>query len=137
MRLLSCFLIFIAIAPFAHADEIWECRAHDSVHLQWIAKSDYQRVALTKALNACKKQSAYPNQCKIEKEDCELFVNGFTTRPMWQCTALDQLSKVWRSSIYRQRDDAAIAAKSYCKHHSAIPDTCYINLLMCRNLNEG
>lgn len=136
MRVISI-LIFLAVTSYANADEQWECRAHDSVNLQWVAKGDYQRIAATDALNACKKQSAYPNACKAEKEDCQLFVNGITTRPMWQCKALDQLSKVWPSTIYKHRDDAAIAAKSYCRHHSAMPDTCYINLLMCRNLNEG
>ena len=132
-----CILVFLAIAPCVSADEQWECRSHDSVNLQWLAKSDYQRVATTVALDACKKKSAFPSACKTEIEDCELFINGVTTRPMWRCTALDQLSKVWRSTIYKHRDDAAMAAKSYCHHHSGMPDTCYINLLMCHNLNEG
>ena len=130
-------LLLLAIAPCAYANEQWECSSHDSVSLQWVAKNDYQRVATTDAFDACKKQSAFPKTCKTEKDDCELFIDGVTTRPMWRCTALDQLSKVWRSKIYRHRDDAAMAAKSYCHHHSAMPDTCYINLLMCHNLNEG
>ncbi len=129
-------LVFLAVAPCVSANEQWICSSHDSVNLQWLAKSDYQRVATTDAFDACKKQSAFPNTCKIDKEDCELFVDGFTTRPMWRCAALDQLAKVWRSTIYRNRDDAAMAAKSYCNHHSGMPDTCYINLLMCQNLNE-
>lgn len=136
MRIMAI-LILITIATCVNADEQWECRSHDSVDLQWVAKGDYQRTASTDALDACKKQSAHPNDCKVEKDECELFINGVTTRPMWRCTALDQLSKPWRSTIYRQRDDAAMAAKSYCHHHSEMPDTCYINLLMCHNLNEG
>lgn len=130
-------VVFVMIAPCVSANEQWECRSHDSENLQWVAKNNYQRAATTDAFDACKKQSAYPNSCKTEKDNCELFVDGLTTRPMWQCTALDQLSKVWRSTIYRHRDEAAMAAKSNCHHHSGMPDTCYINLLMCQNLNEG
>lgn len=114
----------------------WECHAYDSTQKEWTAQGTYDRVAVNKAFSACKKQSTAPNTCQAPKETCEVFINGKTTRPMWRCASLDQLSKVWRSGIYSQRNDAALAAKAYCHQHSAMPDTCYINLLMCRNLNE-
>lgn len=130
-------LALLLIAPCVSANEQWECRAHDAINLQWTVKRAYQKMAVTDAMDACKKQSTVPQSCKIERDDCELFLDGFTTRPMWQCTALDQHSHVWRSTIYLRRDDAAMAAKRYCHRHSGMPDTCYINLLMCHNLNEG
>jgi len=118
------------------ASDYWECHVSDSADKQWLAQGSYQRIATNKAFEACKKQSEYPNTCKAANEACEAFVNGISTRPMWRCTALDQLSKVWRSAIYTHRDDAALGAKAYCHQHSGMPDSCYINLMMCKNLNE-
>ena len=102
-----------------------------------IVDSYYQLAAINKALDACKKQSQFPANCKVAKARCEAFVNGISTRPMWQCTALDQMAKVWPSKIYVHRDDAAIAAKAYCQQGSSFPDTCYINLMTCKNLNPN
>jgi len=134
----QCLFFFLALPLSTYADinNYWECYAQDAQKLEWVAQGNYERNALTEALDACKKQSSSPTSCQVSKETCELFVNGLTTRPMWRCTALDQLSKVWRSGIYRKRDEAAIAAKAHCKKHSAMSDSCYINLMMCKNLNE-
>ncbi len=134
----ACLFISITAAanPGIDTNNYWECRAHDSTDKEWIARGTYDRVTINDAFSACKKQSASPSTCHAPKEACEVFINGRTTRPMWRCTSLDQLSKVWRSGIYNQRNDAALAAKAHCHQHSAMPDTCYINLLMCKNLNE-
>ncbi len=58
-----------------------------------------------------------------------------STTPMWICTALDFTAEPWQSNLYPHRDDAALAAKDYCKQNSNVPDTCYINMVTCRNLN--
>lgn len=133
---LFCISITASATPSIDINNYWECRAYDSTDKEWVAQGTYDRVAINEAFSACKKQSSSPGTCQAPKEKCEVFINGRTTRPMWRCTSLDQLSKAWRSGIYSQRNDAALAAKAYCHQHSAMPDTCYINLLMCKNLNE-
>ena len=134
-------LILFPLTLFAHplagTADSWTCHAEDSTNKQWAGAGSFERVATNKAIEDCKKQSEFPATCKTSKESCEAFINGATTRPMWRCTALDQFSKVWRSAIYTHRDDAALGAKDYCKENSSMPDTCYINLMMCHNLNEG
>ena len=135
----SLVLLLSGLSTLAIADNTennWECRVQDSTQTQWVGKGTYERSATNKALAACKKESKSPETCKAAKENCEVFVNGKSTRPMWRCTALDQFAKVWRSSIYPHRDDAALGAKAYCQENSGMPDSCYINLMMCKNLNE-
>jgi len=117
-------------------DSYWQCIAQDSQEKRWVVQSPYERVATTRAFEACKKQSAAPIGCKTPKDSCEYFTNGLSTRPMWRCMALDQMSKPWYSSIHANRDDAAIESKEICKNHSAMPESCYINLMTCKNLNE-
>lgn len=114
----------------------WQCVAYDSQHLEWAGTSTYQLTASNKAMDACKKQSHHPATCKVAKESCDAYVHGVNTSPMWQCTALDLMAKPWVSNPHHLRDDAAIAARGLCEQHSAMPDTCYINLMTCKNLNE-
>ncbi|WP_028387687.1 hypothetical protein [Legionella fairfieldensis] len=126
----------------AEAEEInasgnyWRCTSFDGENKEWTVNSNYELSAINKALDACKKQSNRPTSCKTAKETCEVFINGTSTRPMWRCTALDQMAKTWPGNIYAHRDDAAIAAKAYCQQESSFPDTCYINLITCKNLNS-
>jgi hypothetical protein len=131
-------VIFFSILANASGNDtpntIWECRANDSLYVSWIGNGNYQKMAAGKAFESCKKQSQLPHSCAIVADSCEVYVHGKTTHALWRCTALDQLSKTWRSSIFSHRDDAALAAKDYCYQESDMPDTCYINLLMCRNL---
>lgn len=114
----------------------WRCSTYDAENKEWSMNSSYEKIALNKSYDECKKNSALPKSCKTAKETCEAFVNGVSTRPMWQCTALDQMAKTWPSNVYTHRDDAAIAARAYCQQKSAFPDTCYINLMTCKNLNN-
>ncbi|WP_133127790.1 hypothetical protein [Legionella nagasakiensis] len=116
-------------------DSYWQCSAYDQENNQWIAKSPYERTAINKAYDACKKQSRAPKTCKTAKESCDAIVKGRNIRPMWRCTALDSMAKAWMSDIYRHRDDAALGAKAYCQQRSTVPASCYINLLTCKNLN--
>lgn len=114
----------------------WQCTAQDAENKQWTVKSNYKISAFHKSLEQCRKESLQPKTCRMAKGSCESFINGLTTRPMWQCSALDHRAKVWTGKIYRYRDDAALAAKAYCRQGSALPDTCYINLITCKNLNS-
>ena len=100
-------------------------------------KSLYERVSMNKAFDDCKKQSPVPTSCKAVKEGCEYFAHGISTRPMWRCTALDQTAKPWVGNTYSNEDEAALGAKEDCQKHSALPWTCYINLLTCKNLSEN
>ncbi|KTC86801.1 hypothetical protein [Legionella brunensis] len=113
----------------------WKCTAHDEENKMWVGHSDYQLTSLNRAMEACKKQSQAPSTCKTSKADCEAIVNGMTTRPMWRCIALDLAAIPWSSNIYDRADDAALGAKSYCQANSALPETCYVYLFTCRNLN--
>ncbi|KTC65661.1 Uncharacterised protein (plasmid) [Legionella adelaidensis] len=114
----------------------WECNAYDQDDNLWIAQSSYERSSINKALDTCKKMSKNPGTCKVAKENCFAVVNGVDTRPMWQCTAFDQMAKEWKSAYYTKRDDAALGAKAFCQDHSGMPDTCYINLMTCSNKNK-
>ena len=116
-------------------DNYWTCKAEDANHMQWSSEGGYERETSTLALDACKKQSSSPSTCFVTGNSCELFINRVTTRPMWRCVALDQLATPWHSGVHAHREDAAIAAKSYCHQHSTMPYTCYINMLMCKNYN--
>jgi hypothetical protein len=135
---LNCLLLRQeAIADNTITDlNFWSCTAYDAENKEWNGKSGYELAAINKAYEACRKQSKIPTSCKTAKESCEVFMNGVSTRPMWRCTALDQMAKTWPSNVYTHRDDAAIAAKAYCEQGSSFPDTCYINLMTCKNLNQ-
>jgi|GEM_PF-1400737 len=126
----------LAMTDITDENNYWNCHAYDSQNMQWEAKSQFERAAASKAFDACKKQSHVPQSCKIATDYCDSIVNGVNTRPMWQCTALDQMAKHWVSQIYVQRDEAALDAKAFCQQHSGMPQSCYLNLMTCKNLNE-
>lgn len=126
----------LAMAADLSDGNYWTCSAHDAENREWVIYSSYEISAIHKAYEECKKQSKIPASCKVSKAACEEFVNGVSTRPMWQCIALDRSAKEWPSNSHPDRDDAAIAAKDNCRQHSSFPDTCYINLMTCKNLNS-
>ena len=113
----------------------WQCTTEDKTLKQWTAKSEYQKVAINVSFDACKKQSAVPQSCKAAKSNCEGYIQGVNASPMWKCTALDTTAVPWQSNFYSHRLDAALAAKDFCKDNSSVPETCYINLVTCRNVN--
>ena len=135
---LNClFLSQISLAETVDINsDYWRCTAFDAENKKWTVISGYELAATNKAFDACKKQSNVPSSCKTSRETCEAFIRGMSTRPMWRCTALDHMAEAWRSNGYRHRDDAALAAKAYCREGSSYPDTCYINMITCRNLNS-
>ncbi|WP_298625970.1 hypothetical protein [uncultured Legionella sp.] len=136
-----CLFIVLPVTGFtASANEegsYWQCITRDKTDREWTARNSYQKVAINIAFDACKKESEFPASCKAAKSDCEGFYRGMSTKPLWRCTALDQTAEPWFSNFYSQRDDAALAARAYCRENSTVPDTCYINMVTCRNFNEG
>lgn len=136
LKSLLFFLMSLSTAYANSPNDFWRCLAKDNEMHQWQFESAYQREAINRAFDACKKQSSTPKTCHTAREMCEYFSNGQSTRPLWRCLALDQMAKSWSSNLYPNRDDAAIAAKAYCKDKSAMPDSCYVNLLTCKNVNS-
>ena len=129
-------LILFSVPIIAAADpNYWICSASDG-HQTWSSQAAEQRAAINHAYDSCKKASELPKQCLSSRESCEFYLQGKSTRPLWQCTALDPDTKRWKSNFYSKRDDAALAAKAYCKDNSGYPDSCYIVLSSCKNLNE-
>ena len=140
---IGCLLVLICLpglgisAPVNENSSYWQCITQDKTNKQWTARNGYQKVALNIAFAMCKKESEFPASCKASKSNCEGFYMGMSTKPLWRCTAVDHTAAPWNSNFYSQRDDAALAAEAYCKENSSVPDTCYINMVTCRNFNEG
>ena len=136
-----CFLLLLSFSTELFAEQVdpntnyWQCTAHDRTNKQWTTNSYYQKVALNFALAYCKQQSPVPASCRAGRGNCAHFINGVNTRPMWQCTALDAFATPWRSDLFSDREDAALAAQAYCQQNSTIPETCYIFTLLCDNKN--
>lgn len=124
-------------APVLTKNSYWQCITEDKTNKQWTARNAYQKMALNIAYEACKKESPYPLSCKTSQASCDPIVRGRSIKPMWLCTALDSSALPWSSNLYTQRDDAALAAKAYCRENSNIPETCYVNMITCRNVNAG
>lgn len=134
---LTFLLFMLPTTGMANAQQdYWQCSSMDDHDKIWTSRHSFQKVALQRAWQACKQESQHPSSCQIDHYQCDAFLNGENTSPMWQCTALDQMAKPWISGVHRQRDEAALTAKARCLERSGFPDTCYINLLTCVNLNE-
>ncbi len=128
-------LLLLSMQAYSQADN-WTCKSHDAAHMEWSVSNAYQRMAINLAFDACKKQSKWPKTCKTSLNDCEGFLNGISTKPIWRCLALDAQAQPWQSYYYTTKDDAALAAKAYCKSKSAVPDTCFVNMVTCININQ-
>ncbi|MCE3045032.1 hypothetical protein [Legionella sp. 16cNR16C] len=137
----SILVLLFILSPFAfsqpgNTEENWKCRVYDQTKKEWLAVSNYELTALNKAFDSCKKESQFPLTCKATRANCDGFADGHSLSPLWQCTALDDEAQAWLSIYYRHRDDAVFSAKDYCRNHSKVPETCYVNLLTCRNINQ-
>lgn len=113
----------------------WQCIAKDANQKQWIIKSNYQRNAINLALEGCKKESTLPTTCEALDDNCDSLINGRSTKPLWRCIALDHTATPWTGTLSGNRDNAALSAKARCKDQSTLPESCYINMLTCSNLN--
>lgn len=123
-----------SLSALADNQSNWQCIAHDKTNKEWSASGSFQRSAINKAFEDCKKESQYPTTCKTSNSACESSVNGISTSPMWRCTAIDQLATKWTGNLYSHPDDAALGAKAYCQDRSVLPETCYVYLFMCKNM---
>lgn len=131
---LKCILFCYSAAIFAVTN--WQCSALDQAGQQWSEQGNYQLMALNRAFQLCKNQSQYPQTCKAAKENCEMMLDGVVTlKPMWRCMAMDEAAIPWFSTVHDKAADAVIAAEAYCRAYSALPSTCYIDPVICRNLN--
>ena len=133
--LFSTSFLLISQPNWSNSANYWQCTTADAENKTWTIQGDYQLTATNESFASCKKESALPKTCKTSRNDCDHFVNGRTTRPMWRCVALDRAAGIWPSNTYPVRDDAALAAQAYCKSKSDIPGTCYTNMITCRNIN--
>lgn len=124
----------IIFSPTAPSD-YWMCRATDFDQKVFIGDSQYQRTALVQAISQCKKQSRIPSSCKASSENCDGILSGSMKRAVWQCTSLDTLANYWHSTIAKTDIEAALSAKAICQSQSAVPETCYVNMITCENLN--
>ena len=135
-------LLFWLFSPLLWAEaplsplNYWQCIATDQAKKEWTMQSNYHVTALNRSLALCKKNSEFPRSCRAPRESCEQFINGRTTRPMWQCSSIDYRGFAWHSNEYLHKYDAALAAKTLCRQHSDKPGTCLVNLLTCKNKNE-
>lgn len=134
----SILLLLICGATFAFSDAhlSWKCTMTDSNGLIWSNESVYKRKASNTVFDACKNESVNPASCKIDAVNCDSFVNGIISTPLWQCMALDRNAAAWFGDISPGRDEAALNASAKCKRQSQIPATCYMHMLTCQNRNE-
>lgn len=136
MRNLMCLILLIPSLSFAASGSYWKCITKDISGKWWSSNSAYQKRAINLTFDACKKESRFPKTCKTASNACEHYINGVSITPAWRCTALDKEAQSWESIYYNHKDDAAIAAKDYCKSRSSVPDTCYVNMVTCVNVNN-
>lgn len=115
----------------------WSCLTRDMENKQWIMTSNYGLAAMNKSFDACKKESNFPNSCKVIKENCDLYLQASVLQTQWVCTALDAQSNPWPGTGSSKQDEAALAAKANCRRNSLIPETCYINLITCKKVTLG
>ena len=137
-----CFVLSLTFPDYIFAEPIkqlrnyWQCSTQDITQAKWFSQSAYQKIALNLSYAACKKDSKTPATCKSTKASCIRFINGINIMPLWRCTAFDREALAWRSNVYPNREDAALAALAYCKHKSPVPYTCFMNVVTCMNKNE-
>lgn len=135
-------LILISSTLSHAASNPWQCSSQDSTNITWIAKHTYQKTAINRALGLCKKQSQYPETCKVNMELCKggspihSVLQPTPVKTMWQCSALDFNADPWRSNFYSTREKAAIGSLIFCRTKSKVPDTCYLNTITCRNVSS-
>lgn len=135
-KMLTMIMIFSSLfmQQLAAAENSWRCVTVDAENKQWIANSSYQITALNKSLDECKKESKVPATCSVLKDSCNINLTNSSSRVQWQCTAFDFLADSWTATSSAGPDRAALSAKAYCRHKSALPDSCYINLITCLSL---
>lgn len=133
---LSIFCLLTSQLLIAAPETSWFCTSRDVDKKTWSIKHSYQKPAIALALDACKKQSRVPKSCKLLESECDFFVNGISTKPIWQCEALDERAAPWPGKLHPDLDTAALSAKANCKENSSVPESCYIHPFTCTNIQE-
>ncbi|MBA2710041.1 MAG: hypothetical protein H0U57_05580 [Tatlockia sp.] len=137
-KLLTVICFFCSMfAQAASAESKWSCIAIDGQNRQWTVSSNYHKTSFNKSVDECKKRSNVPATCHVIKESCNMLVKQILVKPRWQCTAFDFHADKWIATSSRSPDKAALSAKGFCKLNSALPDSCYINVITCRTLNTS
>lgn len=137
-----CLLYFVSSVAVADTvvaapETAWKCSASDKENKHWTAQGNFERMAATNALDACKKLSQIPGTCRLDHEQCSS--TGPQPKPAgrWRCSALDKTAALWIGKTFPVRDNAALGAKDYCQKKSGLPETCYVNLITCRNVDDA
>jgi hypothetical protein len=132
------FLTFLFVITFStsYADETWQCITEDAQHHFWSAEHTFSKKAKYLSLDACKKMSKFPRSCAIIQSGCDLLEGGVSTRPYWVCTALDSFSNVFKNEPVPHKDSAILQAKLLCNRNSKVSDSCYVNPITCKNIND-
>lgn len=134
-------IVFFLISIYGLSAEAtghrWQCSSTDKQGKSWSYSSSYRKMALNKALYACKKKSKDPASCSASMNQCDVIaINQNSNKSIWQCTALDFNGKAFTGHIAYHRDRAAISALADCKEQSKEPDSCYIHLIGCQDLTK-
>ena len=77
----------LALAAPAPGD--WQCMVTDGDKKSWVGHGNFERSAVSHALESCKKESNLPATCRSGGDGCDYLVDGVSRLPAWQCTALD------------------------------------------------
>ena len=136
IKLTALLLVLANNHAFTASQTSWKCISHDNSNTSWSTTNHYKKVALSLAFEQCKKQSYQPASCRIQAEDCHYYSDGRDTTPMWQCTAVDEEAEGYTGTAYPNRIDAAFGSMAHCKQMSSSPDTCFINMITCININD-
>lgn len=138
LLIISAWLNVAFAGDISHTENPLRCTVSDSEGRGWTANSSYARVAINKAFEACKSESHDPRSCQASQNACEVTMQDVAPdTALWQCGAMDLMAKIWTNNPQPDRDQAAIAAKINCEKHSGMPESCYINLITCKNLREN
>ena len=122
----------------SHTETPLRCTVSDSEGRGWTANSPYARVAINKAIEACKSESHDPRSCQAPIDSCQIAIQDIAPdKGLWQCSAMDLMAKTWINTPHPDRDEAAISAKINCQKYSGMPESCYINLMTCKNLKDN
>ena len=145
-------LVFLVVTPIWAENnqsepkgDYWQCLAVDKDNKNWSSQNAFKRIAMYRAFESCKKESTNPSSCKNDENACQYFGDqvktlsssmNYNSSAQWQCTALDKTAKNWSGNPSSNQDDAALNAKAACRAESTIPDTCYVNMLTCVDMNN-
>ena len=131
--ILICLICLLYNAPaFANAN-LWQCRAHDANNKTWTVTKAYQQMAINYAKQTCRKHSSQPDSCEVAKSWCDFLSRGKRHTSTWTCSAFDKNGGYWPGPIESDRERALSGAAAHCQRQSAVPDSCYVRIITCKN----